>query len=63
MTKKDEAINQIRKIRHLISQENGHNPQTLVNYYIELQKQYPHLIQHNQQTELLQSAAQKGMEA
>ncbi|BCL34511.1 hypothetical protein [Nostoc sp. MS1] len=53
MTKKDEAISQIRKIRHLISQENGHNPQTLVNYYIELQKQYPHLIQNNQQTELL----------
>lgn len=52
MTKNDEAISQIRKIRHTISQENEHNPQKLVNYYIELQKQYSHLIQCNQQTEV-----------
>ncbi|QLE57150.1 hypothetical protein [Nostoc sp. TCL26-01] len=63
MTKKDETISQIRKIRHLISQENGHNPQTLVNYYIELQKQYPHLIQYNQQIKLLKSPPSEGIEA
>ncbi|KAM3095043.1 hypothetical protein ACKFKF_25765 [Phormidesmis sp. 146-12] len=38
---KDEAITQIRRVRHTISQEHGHDPQKLVNYYIELQKQYP----------------------
>ncbi|MBU7586322.1 MAG: hypothetical protein KAF91_26245 [Nostoc sp. TH1S01] len=63
MTNSDEAISQIRKIRHTISQENEHNPQKLVNYYIELQKQYSHLLQYNQQTELLKSATQKGNEA
>ncbi|MBE9050059.1 hypothetical protein IQ243_06475 [Nostocales cyanobacterium LEGE 11386] len=51
--KKDEAINQIRKIRHIISEEYGHDPKQLVNCYLELQKQYPHLAKsQNQQTEL-----------
>ncbi|MBG1269983.1 hypothetical protein [Nostoc sp. WHI] len=64
MTKNDEAISQIRKIRHLISQENEHNPQKLVNYYIQLQKQYPHLIQYReQQTKISESAPQQGIEA
>jgi hypothetical protein len=64
MTKNDEAINQIREIRHIISQENGHNPDKLVNYYIELQKQYPHLIHYKEQhTKVLESAVQQGVEA
>lgn len=42
---KDEAIGQIRETRHRISEEYGHDPQKLVDYYIELQKQYPHLSQ------------------
>ncbi|MBN3926240.1 hypothetical protein [Nostoc sp. NMS4] len=64
MTKNDEAISQIRKIRHIISLENGHNPQKLVNYYIQLQKQYPHLIQYKeQQTKVLESSVQQGIEA
>lgn len=37
----DEAINQIREVRHIISEEHGHDPQRLANYYIKLQKQYP----------------------
>jgi hypothetical protein len=45
MMGKDEAIAQIRETRHRISEEHGHNPQKLVDYYIELQKQYPHLSQ------------------
>jgi hypothetical protein len=45
MTKKDEAISQIREVRHIISEEHGHDPRKLVNYYIELQKQYPQLAQ------------------
>jgi hypothetical protein len=57
MTKKDDAIRQIREVRHIISEENGHNPQRLVNYYIELQKQYPQLAQFEEnQTELVQAS-------
>lgn len=40
MLKDDPAIKRIREVRHRISQEQGHDPQKLVNYYIELQKQY-----------------------
>ncbi|WP_181256746.1 hypothetical protein [Merismopedia glauca] len=43
--KKDEVINQIRQIRHKISEEQQHDPKKLVNYYMELQKQYPNLNQ------------------
>lgn len=46
---KDEAISQIRKIRHTISEEYEHDPKKLVNYYIELQKQYPVLAQFQEQ--------------
>jgi hypothetical protein len=56
MMKKDNAIDQIHQIRHVISKENGHDPQRLVNYYIELQKQYPELAQFQEpQTKLVQS--------
>ncbi len=40
MLKDDPAIKRIREARHRISKEHGHDPQKLVNYYIELQKQY-----------------------
>jgi hypothetical protein len=43
--KKDEAISQIRNIRHTISKEHGHDPRKLVDYYIKLQKQCPQLAQ------------------
>jgi hypothetical protein len=49
MEKKDEAISQIRNIRHIISEENGHDPQKLVKYYIELQKQYSDLAQFEEE--------------
>lgn len=56
MTKKDEVISQIHKIRHAISEEHGHDPQRLVSYYIELQKQYPHLAQFKEkQTDPIQT--------
>ncbi len=45
MTTKNGAIIQIREVRHIISEEHGHDPQRLVSYYIELQKQYPQLAQ------------------
>lgn len=40
MVKPDPAIEQIQAVRHRISEEYGHDPQKLVDYYIELQKQY-----------------------
>jgi hypothetical protein len=46
---KDEAIVQIRETRHRISEEHEHDPQKLVDYYIELQKQYLHLSQFKEQ--------------
>lgn len=58
MTKKDDAISEIREVRHIISEENGHNPKTLVNYYIELQKQYPQLAQFKQNQRELAQASQ-----
>jgi hypothetical protein len=42
---KDEVLAQIRATRHRISEEHGHDPQKLVDYYIEFQKQYPHFSQ------------------
>ncbi len=38
--KNDPAIARIRETRHLISQKCGHDPQKVVEYYIELQKRY-----------------------
>lgn len=40
MLKHDLALERIREVRHRISEQYGHDPQKLVNYYIELQKQY-----------------------
>ena len=55
--KKDETISQIREVRHLISEEHGHDPQKLVSYYIELQKQYPQLAQfQDDQPETVQAS-------
>ena len=34
----DPTIDQIREIRHRISQEHGHDPDRLVAYYAELDK-------------------------
>ena len=57
MMKKDDAIAQIREVRHIISEENGHNPQRLVNYYIELHKQHPQQALFKEvQTELVQAS-------
>lgn len=36
----DAPIAEIREIRHQISEEHCHNPQKVVDYYIELQKNF-----------------------
>jgi hypothetical protein len=38
--KDDPTVERIREARHRISEEQGHDPQRVVNYYVELQKQY-----------------------
>jgi len=40
--KDDPTITRIRKSRRRISEKCGHNPQKVVEYYIELQKRYQH---------------------
>jgi len=37
----DEEIARIRKARHEISEQFGHDPYRLVAYYMELQKEHP----------------------
>lgn len=36
----DPVIERIRQARHQISEEHTHDPQKVVAYYVELQKQY-----------------------
>ncbi len=37
---KDPVIDEIRAVRHRISEHVGHDPRRLVDYYLELQKQF-----------------------
>ena len=50
----DVVINQIREVRHQISEQHGHDPQQLINYYLELQQQFTEQLledNHVSQTE------------
>ena len=38
--KDDPAVERIRETRHHISEEQGHDPQKVVDYYVALQQQY-----------------------
>ena len=40
ITLDDSVLQQIREIRHQISQNNQHDPHKLIQYYIELQQHY-----------------------
>jgi hypothetical protein len=40
MMKEDKAIEQIREVRHKISEECDHDPRKLVEYYKRLQKKH-----------------------
>lgn len=42
--KADETIEKIRKVRHEISKECGHNPKRLVSYYKKFQKKFSHRL-------------------
>jgi hypothetical protein len=37
----DPVIDEVREVRHRISERVGHDPARLVAYYMELQKQFP----------------------
>jgi hypothetical protein len=36
----DPIIDEIRRVRHRISEECGHDPKTLVEYFMKIQEQY-----------------------
>ncbi len=38
--KADPVIDEVREVRHRISERFGHDPERLVAYYIEMQEQY-----------------------
>ncbi len=50
--KDDIAIEELREVRHRISAEQGHSPQNLVNYYIELQKKCENRLEHATQIDV-----------
>jgi hypothetical protein len=39
-THSDPVVDEIREVRHRISERFGHDPARLVAYYVELQEQY-----------------------
>ncbi len=43
-TKDDPTITRIREARQRISEKCGHDPQKVVDYYIELQRKYQHRL-------------------
>ncbi len=40
LNQKDPVIDEIREVRHRISERFGHDPAQLVAYYLKLQEQY-----------------------
>jgi hypothetical protein len=52
-SRNDPAIDEVREVRHRISARFGHDPEKLVAYYMELQKQYEdRLIRTEHKSEL-----------
>jgi len=47
----DPVIERIREARHKISEENTHDPEKVIAYYIELQKRYSERLVESSQTE------------
>ena len=51
--KDDPTITRIREARHKISEEFGHDPQRMIEYYSELQRKYQGRIISNPEEETL----------
>ncbi|HST22154.1 MAG TPA: hypothetical protein VLR90_13605 [Blastocatellia bacterium] len=49
--KDDPTITRIRETRHRISEECGHDPQRIVEYYAKLEKQYQDRIINDSEEE------------
>jgi hypothetical protein len=47
----DAIITRIRQARHQISEEQAHDPERVVAYYVELQKRYLERIIESRETE------------
>jgi hypothetical protein len=45
--KDDPTIERIREARHRISEAHGHDPQKVVEYYVDLQKKYERRLLEN----------------
>ena len=57
--KDDPTITRIREARHRISEDCGHDPQKIVEYYVELQKKYKERIISGTQQETTPSESVK----
>lgn len=58
--KSDPVIDEIREVRHRISERFEHDPSRLVAYYMELQKQYQdRLIRPQEAPESVASSSRK----
>lgn len=51
----DSTIARVREARHRISEACGHDPQRLIDYYIELQKKYEPRLQREVEDEEAQT--------
>lgn len=49
--KDDPTIERIREARHRISEEHGHDPQKIVEYFLELQKKYDERLLDTKETQ------------
>ena len=47
--KPDPGWEEIRRVRHEISEEIGHDPKRLPEYYSELEAQYAHRVVHSEE--------------
>lgn len=50
LNSQDPVVDEIREIRHRISEQFGHDPARLVGYYLELQKKYRDRLLENAKT-------------
>lgn len=59
MTNDDPTIERIREARRRISESSNHDPQKIVDYYIELQKKYERRLLGNSEEARIEPAQAK----
>ncbi len=55
--KDDPTISRIREARHRISEQCGHDPKVLVEYYVKLQQQHRDRLVPTEKSEVKEKAA------